>query len=229
MSGPAFDSYASGYDEALGLGLSVSGEGRDYFAAGRVAFLAACLGALGFEPRRLMDFGCGTGAATPHLLHRFRDASLIGIDVSKESVALASRTHGSERASFAPFDGEPPPAPMDLVHTNGVFHHISLGEREAALRFTRRCLRPGGILAFWENNPWNPGTRYVMSRIPFDRDAILLTSREARRLLRGCGFEVLRTDFLFIFPRALRLLRGLERRLSRWPLGAQYQVLCRKP
>jgi hypothetical protein len=67
-----------------------------------------------------------------------------------------------------------------------------------------------------------------MSRIPFDRDAITLTAGEARRLLRGAGFEIVRTDFLFIFPRVLSWCRGLEPLVARLPLGAQYQVLCRK-
>jgi len=40
---------------------------------------------------------------------------------------------------------------------------------------------------------------------------------------------VLRTDFLFIFPKMLGFLRGLEPQLSRFPFGAQYQLLCRKP
>lgn len=68
-----------------------------------------------------------------------------------------------------------------------------------------------------------------MSRIPFDRDAITLAAPEARRLLRAAGFDILRTDFLFIFPRMLRWSRGIEPLISRLPLGAQYQVLCRKP
>ena len=68
-----------------------------------------------------------------------------------------------------------------------------------------------------------------MSRIPFDRDAIPLTPYEARHLLQAGGFEALRTDFLFIFPRMLRWFRGIEPLLSKLPLGAQYQVLCRKP
>ncbi len=80
----------------------------------------------------------------------------------------------------------------------------------------------------WENNPWNPGTRYVMSRIPFDRDAVTLTPREARALVRANGFDIVDTTFLFIFPRALRWLRALEPPLARLPFGAQYQVLCRK-
>src|SRR5207248_830247 len=96
------------------------------------------------------------------------------------------------------------------------------------LAYVHRALRPGGLFALWENNPWNPGTRYVMRRIPFDRDAIVLSAREVRHLVEQSGFEVLRTDFLFIFPRALRWFRFLERPLSAWPLGAQYQVLCRR-
>ena len=82
-------------------------------------------------------------------------------------------------------------------------------------------------MAFWENNPWNPGTRYVMSRIPFDRDAITLTPPEARRMLQAGGFDILRTDFLFIFPRVFSWFRGVEPFLVQLPLGAQYQVLCR--
>ncbi|MCS7034896.1 MAG: class I SAM-dependent methyltransferase, partial [Phycisphaerae bacterium] len=89
--------------------------------------------------------------------------------------------------------------------------------------------RPGGYFAFWENNPWNPGTRFIMSRCPFDDDAIPLSPLESRRRVRVAGFTVMRTDFLFIFPKVLGWLRWMERPLSRLPLGGQYQVLCRKP
>ena len=41
------------------------------------------------------------------------------------------------------------------------------------------------------------------------------------------SIEIVETDFLFIFPRALRLFRPLERLVSRLPLGGQYMVLCR--
>ena len=67
-----------------------------------------------------------------------------------------------------------------------------------------------------------------MSRIPFDRDAVTLSSYEAQKMLKDGGFEVLRTDFLFIFPRCLRSFRGVEPMLSKLPFGAQYQILCRK-
>mgnify|MGYP006268618939 CR=1 FL=1 len=122
-----------------------------------------------------------------------------------------------------------PDASVDLVYTNGVFHHIPPQERGAALGFIRRALRPGGILAFWENNPWSLAARYVMSRIPFDRDAVMCSAGTARRLARASGFGVLRTDYLFVFPRALDRLRPVEAWLHGLPVGAQYQVLCHRP
>jgi hypothetical protein len=68
-----------------------------------------------------------------------------------------------------------------------------------------------------------------MRRTPFDRDAVTLTAREARSLVRSAGLEVLRTDYCFYFPRFLRALRALEPYLASLPFGAQYQVLGRKP
>ena len=68
-----------------------------------------------------------------------------------------------------------------------------------------------------------------MKRIPFDRDAITLSPPQARHLMASWGFEILRTDFLFVFPKPLSIFRGLEPWLSKFPTGAQYQVLCRKP
>src|SRR5262249_15261920 len=112
---------------------------------------------------------------------------------------------------------------------NGVFHHIPPTQRRSSVDYLIRCLRPGGLFALWENNPWNPGTRLVMSRVPFDKDAITLTPPETRRLLRAAGVEVLHTDFLFIFPRVLKWLRWIEPIVSRLPFGAQYMVLARKP
>jgi hypothetical protein len=68
----------------------------------------------------------------------------------------------------------------------------------------------------------------VMSRIPFDRDAQTITPPEGRRMLKAAGFQVLRTDFLFLFPHLLRWFRPLETLVTRLPFGAQYQILCRK-
>jgi SAM-dependent methyltransferase len=225
----AFDAYAADYDAALNQGLALSGEGKDFFARGRIQWLARCLDRAGISPRTVLDFGCGTGSATPFFLEVWPALQrIVGLDVSAASLEVARREHGGQRVEFAAIQEYGPDASMDLVFCNGVFHHVPPEQRPAAVRFIRDCLRPAGLLALWENNPWNPGTRLVMSRIPFDRDAILLWPRSARRMLREGGFQVLRTDFRFIFPRALKWLRPLETPLARVPLGAQYQVLGRK-
>jgi SAM-dependent methyltransferase len=224
-----FDGYASEYDAALQQGLAVSGESKEYFAQGRISFLRQCLEKVRLQPARVLDFGCGTGTSVPLLGELPGVVTVQGIDLSGESVAQAKRLHGGPERRFCRTDEFVPQGQYDLAFCNGVFHHIPPAERGGAMETIHRALRPGGFFALWENNPWNPATRYVMSRIPFDQDAITLTPTEARQLLRSSGFDVLRTDFLFIFPRVLRWFRPLEKLISAWPLGTQYQVLCRKP
>ena len=191
-------------------------------------WLSARLQELGHCPASILDFGCGVGTNAPFLLNLIGASSLLGVDVSASSLEVARRATHDDHATFSVLEEYRPNGEHDLAFTNGVFHHIPPAERAAAIEIIYRGLRPGGLLAFWENNPWNPGTRYVMSRIPFDRDAITLSANEAQGLIRTAGFRVLRTDFLFIFPKALAWLRKLEPHLSMLPFGAQYQVLCKK-
>ncbi|MFO0815511.1 MAG: methyltransferase domain-containing protein [Gemmatales bacterium] len=226
---PEFDQFARNYDAALQQGLSVSGESKEYFAVGRVNFLKKCLAKLNFRPTFILDYGCGTGTSVP-LLHAISGVEEItGIDLSAESIEIARQQWGQEQRRFATLADYQPEQKCDLVFCNGVFHHIPLDQREGAVKTVIDALKPGGVFAYWENNPWNPATRYVMSRIPFDKDAITLTPPESRSMLQRGGFEILRTDFLFIFPKMLKWFRPVEQWVSSWPVGTQYQVLCRKP
>ena len=190
--------------------------------------MAQSLSHLGYRPGAVLDYGCGDGSTTPLLLQALGAQSAVGVDVSGKSLDLARKRYGSSQILYADISETPDDNHVDLAYCNGVFHHIPLVERSAAVACVNRALRAGGLFALWENNPWNPGTRYVMAHCDFDRDARTLTPPEARALLRAGGFEILRTDFRFVFPRALRALRPWEDFLCRLPLGAQYQVLCRK-
>ena len=220
-----FDAYAEEYDSALQRGLSVSGESRDYFAQGRVAWLAREWQRMGFSaPGRIVDYGCGTGETARVLQAFFGSAEILGLDPSPRSIELARERFPEKQFELLQDHRHEPDA--DVVYCNGVFHHIPPPERIDALQKIRGLLRPGGLLSLWENNPWNPGARLVMHRVPFDHDAIMLWPHEARRLLQHAGFEVLGTSSQFFFPRALKILRPLENALSRTILGAQYQVLA---
>lgn len=229
MSQSEFDRYAADYDAQLQRGLQFTGEDKFYFAEQRIVYLSRCLAGLGFEARHVLDFGCGTGTATPYFFKYLQSESCLGLDVSTESIKLAQERYVKYAAKYTELRAYRPSGGIDLAFTNGVFHHIVPAQRPPALELICSALRPGGIFAFWENNPWNPMTRYMMSRVPFDRDAIMIFPRRAKRLLRDAGFDVLRIDYRFIFPRILRGLRPLERSLQKIPLGGQYQVLCRKP
>jgi SAM-dependent methyltransferase len=226
--GPVFDQYADHYGEALDKGLSLSGEGRDYFAHGRVAWLAHCLRQENRHVGKMMDFGCGTGSAVPYFLELLDPNEVIGVDVSAKCLEAGRNLYASERVRFIQRNEFEPAGDVDLVFCNGVFHHVPPPERLQTARWIHDCLKPGGFFALCDNNPWNPGARLVMRRIPFDRDAVMISAGESRELVRSVGFKVLRTDFQFIFPRELGFLRGLERPLAGLPLGAQYQVLAEK-
>lgn len=223
-----FDDFDANYEAALARGVSATGESAEYYLEERVKWVGRLLAERGAAAGKVLDFGCGTGAAAAPLLRLKGAREVVGIDVSEGLLARARAEHGGPSVSFANVKAHPADASFDLAYTNGVFHHIPVAQRAGAVKVVFDSLRAGGLYAFWENNPWNPGTRYVMSRIEFDRDAITIPPPEARALLRSAGFEVLSTTSRFFFPRMLAALRPLEGMLSPIPLGGQYLVLCRR-
>lgn len=226
---PEFDEFAADYHAALQKGLRLTGEDASYYAEGRCRWTADHTAAAGLEVRRVLDFGCGTGTATRFLAKAFPACHVTGTDPSEASLQVARQDHAGMDCEFLPpasLGGVPA---SDMAYCNGVFHHIPPADRPAAARSVFEALRPGGMFALWENNPWNPMVWYVMSRVPFDKDAIMLWPGETEDLLVGAGFELVSTRFWFVFPGFLSALRPLEPLLSPLPLGGQYVVLARKP
>ena len=207
MSGPAndsgFDPYARDYEQALGRAR------RSH----------------GIRAHAVCDYGCGTGDTVPLLRELLGAERLLGLDSSQASLGEARRCHALPGVVWAPPNDATLGAgagQYDLAYCNGVFHHIPPTERLACARQVLQLLRPGGLWFFWENNPYNPGTRWVMSRIPFDRDAITLRPAEARRLGAQAGGRWLETSYHFYFPKFLRALRRAEPWLRALPLGREY-------
>lgn len=224
-----FDSHVESYDAACAEGLALSGEDRRFFSRGRIADLRRWWSEAGrAEPRRILDYGCGVGDSSPLLAEAFPEAEVTGLDPSAGFVERAQREHAAPRVRFAVLAEAAGEARADLVYLNGVVHHVPAAERDGLFADLAARVRPGGVVALFENNPVNPGTRLVMRRIPFDRDAEPVWPREARRRLRAAGLEPRATHYLFYFPAALAFLRPLERALRRVPLGAQYGVLAER-
>ncbi len=209
------------YDQMLQQGLALSGESKEFFVAGRLADLVGHLPD-GFLVKRVLDFGCGMGGTSRALAEAFPEAEVTGVDTAEDALAYARENVKLKNVRFEALSriGQG----FDLAYVNGVFHHIEPGKRHAAAALVHGALRPGGRFAFFENNPWNPGTRLVMSRIPFDRDAIPIPPDEGRELLFGAGFRLEPTRYLFFFPRLLAYFRIFEPILKEVPMGAQYHI-----
>jgi trans-aconitate methyltransferase len=228
-AGVQFDDYAGRYNLMLDKALAPTRETRDYFARGRVVWLRGRLDKLGIAPSSVVDFGCGTGGSVASLLGLLHCRRVLGLDISIESIRQARKEHPQPTVEFSVLSDYAPKSEFDLAFCNGVFHHIRPEARPAALGYVYDLLKPGGIFALWENNPWNPGTRWIMRRCEFDREAMTISLPQTKALLRGSGYEVLEGSSCFYFPRWLKPFRPLESALARLPLGGQYLVVARKP
>ena len=159
-------------------------------------------------------------------------ASRAGARDGAEAGAPA-RARAGDRYGLVAGDGRHAPfagGSFDLVFAVCVLHHVPPGgQRDALVGEMARLARPGGLVAIWEHNPWNPLTRRVVARCPFDRDAALLSLAETRRLLRRAGLSRVESRYGLFFPWRGRGWRRAERLLAQVPLGAQFVALGSKP
>lgn len=211
---------ADEYEAMLHSGLKLSGESKAYFERQRVKVFKEWVGD---GPRRILDFGCGVGSTTKMLSEEFPEASIVGVDTAERALQRARADYAGERVSFVlPFEvlGR-----FDACYVNCAFHHIAPTLQPEAINQLGSLLVPGGRIGIFENNPWSLPARLVMRRIPFDRDATMVSARRMRKLLAGAEIAVRVIEYHFVFPAVLRRLRPLESRMVRLPLGAQYAVL----
>ncbi len=224
-----FEAYRDSYADVVNRAVSFAGQDLDHYTeikAGELLRLCrACLG----DPAGLsaLDLGCGVGLTDRFLLGRF--GRLQGVDREQGLVDRARESNPG--AAYAVYDGVDLPfgdGAFDLVFAINVFHHVPPAERPGLLREMGRVTAPGGLVAVFEHNPLNPGTRMVVRRVPFDRDAVLLRSGPLRRLMRAAGLRPVRVRYIVFFPFRGRVFRRLERLLGWLPLGAQHYVAARK-
>ena len=176
----------------------------------------------------MLDVGCGPGETDSFLEGAF--GSLHGVDLSAPMIERAA-----ERNPWAGYSsygaGEPLPyaeGSFDLSFAICVFHHVPPAERPSLLREMRRVTRPGGVVAIFEHNPWNPLTRKAVRDCPFDEGVELISRSEARRLMHGALLEQVESPYIVFFPRTGVRRDRIERRLHWLPLGAQYYVAGRR-
>jgi SAM-dependent methyltransferase len=225
MSKVEFDEFARKYEETLERTCAISGESPEFYAVERMQWCRRRLHRW-LPADTVLDFGCGIGGSTSYFFDTLGCKSVIAVDPSVESLRVAKERYSGRNVRLTTPGEFTPSGDIPLAFCNGVFHHILPAERLQALAYIRAALSENGILAFWENNPWNPIVVYGMSLNEFDRDAQTLSPPRSTRLLKAAGFRVRFIDYCFFFPHFARGLRPLEPALRWLPLGAQYLVVA---
>jgi SAM-dependent methyltransferase len=225
-----FDNYAEAYREHVAKALPPGVGEVDAFARVKVWHLIRAIGAVfpGDREVQILDAGCGIGLTDRYLKEAY--PNITGFDVSPKSVELAAQanpglSYRCEPSGHLPFeDGR-----FDVVFAICVVHHVPPAEWLSFFRQLHRVMKPGGLLAIYEHNPWNPATQWVVSRCEFDRDAVLLSSSKCRTLAKQAGFFAPRTRNLLFLPfESPTWCRWESGLFSRLPIGAQYEFIARK-
>lgn len=141
----AFDRAAASYDDHAVLQREV--EDR----------LLERVGDFPFEPRRILDLGCGTGRASVELSRRFPEAELYSLDASKAMLAQArsrSKMAGSKSGTFVRADMHA--LPFASRHFDFVFSSLAVQWSDQEPRLfaeVLRVLEPGGLFLFSSFGP----------------------------------------------------------------------------
>jgi SAM-dependent methyltransferase len=233
MPQPEFDNYSASYENLLKDPLRDSfGGGSSFFHERKRDLIRDYFLKSNLDTHRLryLDAGCGKGDLMSLLANDFAEVS--GCDPSSAMLDSPNFLNGDLKVRVQDDPGRIPwdDAQFDFVTAVCVYHHVPLAARAALTAEVRRVLRPGGVFAIIEHNPFNPATRLIVSRTPVDADAILLRPRQTQSLLQGAGFAIDRKCYFLYLPEKLYgAAARLENLLERVPLGGQYAVFGRLP
>jgi SAM-dependent methyltransferase len=225
-----FDAYVDEYAATVQRSIDFSGLDHDFFTRRKVEHLVDLARRWVGEPPtlRVLDVGCGVGTTDTYLAGRF--GRLEGVDTSPDAIQRAASTNPSVR--YLAYDGESLPYEwdsFDLAFAICVLHHVTPDERARFAAEMGRVVRPGGLVAVFEHNPFNPLTRLAVERCEFDADAVLVRASALGRLLQGAGLNPVERRYVILFPSNRSRVRALEQVVAGLPLAAQYYVAAQRP
>jgi len=113
----------------------------------------------GFQPRRILDIGCGEGQITRILASIYPDAEIIGVDIDPDAVARAKTVlmpgNSNRQVQYMVADANDrlPAGPFDLVHSSLTLMYVR--DVPQTLKLIYDVLNPGGYVWLRESrNEW---------------------------------------------------------------------------
>ncbi|MBW0156882.1 methyltransferase domain-containing protein [Sedimentimonas flavescens] len=94
---------------------------------------------------KVVDLGCGAGAAGPALAARFADRKIVGVDNSPAMLSEAAATGAYKRCDLADAAQWAPKKPAALIFSNALLHWLP--DHDALFPRLAGFLAPGGVLA----------------------------------------------------------------------------------
>jgi len=105
---------------------------------------------VGFNPRRILDLGCGNGNVTALLHKRFPKATFTLLDASSEMIKACQERFSGYSFSFRLGyfqDAQLEENTFDLVVAGLSLHHLTGEEKKQLFLKVFRCLSPGGCFS----------------------------------------------------------------------------------
>lgn len=106
-----------------------------------------------FDDRRILDFGCGSGASTMILARMFPKTQIVGIELERKLLAIAelrAQHYGFRNIKFilSPSGDQLPEqvGHFDFAILNAVYEHLLPNEREVIVPQIWSFIKPGGIM-----------------------------------------------------------------------------------
>jgi len=219
-----FDKFTKNYNQLLNDSTNFFSPSEEYFAQYKVDIVKK---KNTFETQSILEYGCGIGRNISFLASAFPGSSIHGSDISEASLEVARKIN-PEVYFFNENDLSTTDNVYDLIFVAGVFHHIPTESRKSAIKMLYRRLKTNGNIFIFEHNPFNPVTRRIVDKCPYDEDAILLKPLELKKYLQQGGLKLIDQSYCLFIPPKLSFLLFIEDYLQWLPLGGQYWTHARR-
>ena len=216
-----FDNYADNYKEHINKSFASFENNLSYYHIKKSEIVKK---ELGYQPKKILDLGCGIGTMLELLSKQFPDSAFYAQDESQKSMDYIKKNYPKVNCLTNLNTTEK----FDLIFLSNVIHHVKSSERDELFKIIYNLLNPDGKLFIFEHNPYNPLTLQLVANCEFDADAELIKKKDLIKICENNNLRIFKSGYIHFFPSKLGFLFRLESYMKWFFLGAQYFCIFNK-